>query len=63
MEDVTDSPFRQICRAKGADIVFTSEFISSEALIRDSVSRSTKWIFRKWSALFGFRFYPTQLLI
>lgn len=35
MEDVTDSPFRRICRQKGADIVFT-EFISSEALIRDS---------------------------
>ncbi len=35
MEDVTDSPFRRICREKGADIVFT-EFISSEALIRDS---------------------------
>ncbi len=35
MEDVTDSPFRQICRDKGADIVYT-EFISSEALIRDS---------------------------
>jgi nifR3 family TIM-barrel protein len=35
MEDVTDSPFRQLCRKKGADIVYT-EFISSEALIRDS---------------------------
>jgi nifR3 family TIM-barrel protein len=35
MEDVSDSPFRQICREKGADIVYT-EFISSEALIRDS---------------------------
>lgn len=35
MEDVSDSPFRQICRKKGADMVYT-EFISSEALIRDS---------------------------
>ncbi len=35
MEDVSDAPFRQICREKGADIVYT-EFISSEALIRDS---------------------------
>ncbi|MGM0588218.1 MAG: tRNA dihydrouridine synthase DusB [Bacteroidota bacterium] len=34
MEDVTDSPFRVICRKKGADIVYT-EFISSEAIIRD----------------------------
>ncbi|MBK98689.1 MAG: tRNA dihydrouridine synthase DusB [Balneola sp.] len=35
MEDVSDAPFRQICRKMGADMVFT-EFISSEALIRDS---------------------------
>ena len=35
MEDVSDASFRQICREKGADIVYT-EFISSEALIRDS---------------------------
>ena len=35
MEDVSDAPFRQICRSMGADMVFT-EFISSEALIRDS---------------------------
>ncbi|NBC25842.1 MAG: tRNA dihydrouridine synthase DusB, partial [Bacteroidetes bacterium] len=35
MEDVTDSPFRKICKRKGADMVYT-EFISSEAIIRDS---------------------------
>lgn len=35
MEDVTDSPFRQICKKRGASIVYT-EFISSEAIIRDS---------------------------
>lgn len=35
MEDVSDAPFRQICRTMGASMVFT-EFISSEALIRDS---------------------------
>lgn len=33
MEDVTDTPFRLICRRMGADIVYT-EFTSSEALIR-----------------------------
>jgi tRNA-dihydrouridine synthase B len=35
MEDVTDPPFRRICRRLGADIVYT-EFISSEGLIRDA---------------------------
>lgn len=35
MEDVTDLPFRVICKRYGADIVYT-EFISSEGLIRDA---------------------------
>ncbi len=35
MEDVTDPPFRRICKQLGADIVYT-EFISSEGLIRDA---------------------------
>jgi len=34
MEDVTDIPFRLICKRLGADIVYT-EFTSSEAIIRD----------------------------
>lgn len=35
MEGITDLPFRIICREMGADIVY-SEFIASEALIRDA---------------------------
>jgi tRNA-dihydrouridine synthase B len=35
MEDVTDLPFRLICRKLGADIVY-SEFIASEGIIRDA---------------------------
>lgn len=35
MEDVTDPPFRRICKRLGVDIVYT-EFISSEGLIRDA---------------------------
>ena len=35
MEDVTDLPFRMICKRYGADIVYT-EFISSDGLIRDA---------------------------
>ena len=34
MEDVSDLPFRVACRRLGADLVYT-EFISSEALVRD----------------------------
>ncbi|MCE5305797.1 tRNA dihydrouridine synthase DusB [bacterium] len=40
MEDVTDLPFRLICKKLGADLVFT-EFISSEALIRN-IDKSLK---------------------
>jgi nifR3 family TIM-barrel protein len=44
MEDITDSPFRQLCRHFGADMVFT-EFISSEGLIRDAVKSTGKMCF------------------
>src|ERR1044072_4176032 len=36
MEDVSDPPYRVVCKANGADLVFT-EFISSEGLIRDAI--------------------------
>ncbi len=36
MEDVSDPPFRAVCKDNGADLMYT-EFISSEGLIRDAV--------------------------
>jgi tRNA-dihydrouridine synthase B len=36
MEDVSDPPFRMVCREQGADLLFT-EFISSEGLIRNAI--------------------------
>ena len=41
MEDVTDSPFRSICKSFGADVLIT-EFISSEGLIRDAAKSRAK---------------------
>lgn len=41
MEDVSDPPFRALCKEQGADVVFT-EFISSEGLIRDAVKSRMK---------------------
>ena len=35
MEDVSDPPFRYVCKMFGADMMYT-EFISSEGLIRDA---------------------------
>lgn len=36
MEDVSDPPFRRLCKMHGADLMY-SEFISSEGLIRDAI--------------------------
>jgi len=41
MEDVSDPPFRALCKENGADVVFT-EFISSEGLIRDAAKSIIK---------------------
>ena len=41
MEDVSDPPFRAVCKDKGADLMFT-EFISSEGLIRDAIKSRQK---------------------
>ncbi|MGA0415920.1 MAG: tRNA dihydrouridine synthase DusB [Flavobacteriaceae bacterium] len=41
MEDVSDPPFRALCKTHGADVVYT-EFISSEGLIRDAAKSVQK---------------------
>ena len=41
MEDVSDPPFRAVCKAHGADLMYT-EFISSEGLIRDAIKSKKK---------------------
>ena len=41
MEDVSDPPFRRLCKMHGADMLY-SEFISSEGLIRDAIKSKQK---------------------
>ncbi|MCH2228976.1 MAG: tRNA dihydrouridine synthase DusB [Crocinitomicaceae bacterium] len=41
MEDVSDPPFRALCKEHGADLMYT-EFISSEGLIRDAAKSVQK---------------------
>ena len=41
MEDVSDPPFRRLCKQHGADLMY-SEFISSEGLIRDAIKSRMK---------------------
>lgn len=56
MEDVSDSPFRQICKMKGADVVYT-EFISSEAIIRESGKSLNKMVFDEMERPFGIQIF------
>lgn len=44
MEDVTEPPFRMVCKKLGADVLYT-EFISSEGLIRDARKAREKLFF------------------
>ena len=41
MEDVSDPPFRAVCKENGADLMYT-EFISTEGLIRDAIKSRQK---------------------
>ena len=41
MEDVTDMPFRKLCKGYGADLMYT-EFVSADAIIRDVRSSMQK---------------------
>lgn len=41
MEDVSDPPFRRLCKKYGADLMY-SEFISSEGLIRNAIKSKKK---------------------
>ncbi|HRP89641.1 MAG TPA: tRNA dihydrouridine synthase DusB [Edaphocola sp.] len=41
MEDVSDPPFRAVCKEQGVDFMYT-EFISSEGLIRDAIKSRQK---------------------
>ncbi|MDZ7690079.1 MAG: tRNA dihydrouridine synthase DusB [Balneolaceae bacterium] len=59
MEDVTDSPFRLMCRRRGASIVYT-EFISSEAIVRDSNGAMQKMDFSEEERPFGVQIFGSR---
>lgn len=56
MEGVTDSVFRQLCKEQGADILI-SEFVSSDALIRNVVQSLTKIAFHPLEKPFGVQIF------
>lgn len=55
MEDVSDPPFRFVCKQGGADLMYT-EFISSEGLIRNAARSRKNWIFLSMSDRLEYRF-------
>ena len=60
MEDVSDYPFRMVCRALGADVVY-SEFISSEALIREAAKAFKKMTIRQEEHPIGIQIYGNRV--
>jgi len=59
MEDVTDIGFRLLCRRFGADMVYT-EFVSSDALIRDVKKTKEKILFREEERPIGIQIYGSD---
>ncbi len=56
MEDVTDSPFRVICKQHGADVLVT-EFIAAEGLIRDAEKSNNKMRFEPGERPIGIQIF------
>jgi tRNA-dihydrouridine synthase B len=56
MEDVSDPPFRAVCKVNGADLMY-SEFISSEGLIRDAMKSRKKLEFEEEERPFGIQIF------
>lgn len=56
MEDITDSPFRILCKSFGAEVVVT-EFISSEGLIREAAKSRMKMSFTEEERPIGIQIF------
>jgi len=56
MEDVSDPPFRYVCKMFGSDVMYT-EFISSEGLIRDAVKSVKKLDFDEFERPIGIQIF------
>ncbi len=60
MEDVSDPPFRALCKKYGADLMFT-EFISSEGLIRDAAKSVQKLDFFEYERPLGIQIFGNEI--
>ena len=60
MEDVSDPPFRVVCKENGADLMYT-EFISSEGLIRDAVKSRMKLDIFEYERPIGVQIFGSEI--
>ena len=60
MEDVSDPPFRAVCKQNGADLMYT-EFISSEGLIRDAAKSVQKLDVYDYERPVGIRIFGAEI--
>ncbi|MEL6412951.1 MAG: tRNA dihydrouridine synthase DusB [Bacteroidota bacterium] len=60
MEDVSDPPFRALCKEKGADLMYT-EFISAEGLIRDATKSVQKLDIYDYERPIGIQIYGEKI--
>lgn len=60
MEDVSDPPFRALCKEYGADLMYT-EFISSEGLIRDAAKSRAKLDIFEYERPIGIQIFGSEI--
>lgn len=60
MEDVSDPPFRRLCKEQGADMVYT-EFISADGLVHDAVNSFKKLEIFDYERPIGIQYFGGQL--
>ena len=60
MEDVSDPPFRAVCKENGADLMYT-EFISSEGLIRDAAKSVQKLDIFEYERPIGIQLFGSDI--
>ncbi len=60
MEDVSDPPFRYVCKQNGADLMYT-EFISSEGLIRDAAKSLQKLDIFEYERPIGIQLFGSEI--
>lgn len=60
MEDVSDPPFRALCKRHGADLMYT-EFISSEGLIRDAAKSVQKMDIFEYERPIGVQIFGSDI--